>query len=127
MVRRLEEGHELFGRKVGVELDELAVVLLAVLVRVEGQRVQVAEPVEVVELQPLDDAVRRQLSHLVHEEPHRLRVVQLHQVQHLVLDGLVEGVLPYQVEDVLVAELQVQGDGPIELFLAGKGSRVMID
>ena len=28
---------------------------------------------------------------------------------------------------VLVAELQVQGDGPIELFLAGKGIRAMID
>ena len=113
-----EERHELpLVAVVGVQLDQLPVVLLALLVGVELEGAEVAEPLEVVELQPLDHALRRHVSHLVEEELHRLLVVELHELQDLVGDRLVEGVLPDELEDVVVLQLDVECDGAVKLLL----------
>ena len=117
-----EEGHELpLVAVVGVELDELPVVLLALLVGVELEGAEVPEPLEVVELQPLDHALRRHVSHLVEEELHRLLVVELHEFQDLVGDRLVEGVPPDELEDVVVLQLDVEGHGAVKLLLIDGG------
>ena len=118
MVGGSEERHELpLVAVVGVELDQLPVILLTLLVGVELEGAEVAEPLEVVKLQPLDHSLRRHVSHLVEEELHRLLVVELHEFQDLVGDGLVEGVLPDELEDVVVLQLDVEGDGAVELLL----------